>query len=333
MKAVKAFGPKDLRIIDTPKIPPMPGEVMVAVRACGVCGSDKWYWEVKEPIDMIAGHEAAGEVAAVGEGVSRLKVGDRVAVNNVRGCGHCAACQAGWFTGCTSPIEHMNHGFSEFITIPERNCLLLHEDISCEQGCLIFDNWGTPYAAMKRLTIKTGDFVVVSGCGPIGLAASILARLRGARVFAMDPIAYRREAALQLGAEKAFAPTHDSANELKKLAFGNGVDVVLECSGKPSAYEIALQSIKNGGTLVAIGEGARFELNVSEIMIAKHLNFIGSLYSGIDDGAKVQEMMVNKLFDPLCLVTHKYVLEDLPKVFGDIFECREGLLKTIVVNR
>ncbi len=92
MKTVKAFGPQDLHILTVPDPQPSTGEVLIKVGACGICGSDKWYWNVTAPTDTIAGHEAAGEVCAVGAGVHHLRVGDRAAVNNVKGCGQCPAC-------------------------------------------------------------------------------------------------------------------------------------------------------------------------------------------------------------------------------------------------
>jgi threonine dehydrogenase-like Zn-dependent dehydrogenase len=120
MKQIKAFGPKDLRMVET-EIPLFgTGEVLIDVKACGICGSDKWFWHGDEPTDYVAGHEVAGEVIAVGTGVQGLSVGDRVTVNNVKGCGQCRDCLAGEFVRCTHTIEHMGFGFSEYVVVPER---------------------------------------------------------------------------------------------------------------------------------------------------------------------------------------------------------------------
>jgi threonine dehydrogenase-like Zn-dependent dehydrogenase len=331
MKVVKAFGPKDLRVVEAPASIPGNGDVLVAVRASGLCGSDKWYWNVEGPTEYIAGHEVAGEVVALGGFVTTLKIGDPVAINNVKGCGYCDECRAGRFVRCSNSITHMGHGFSEFVVAPERNCLLLDEKVSYEEGCLIFDNWGTPYGAIERAGISAGDQVVVSGCGPIGLGAVVLAKLFGARVIAIDPLKSRREAAIRLGADNALVPSENTAEEIKKLTGGSGTSTVFECSGKGQAYDMAFSALKIGGTLVSIGEGAKFEFCPSETLISKHLNMLGTLYSTMEQGRRVQELIVKGLIDPLCFVTHRFTLEELPKVFGRVFECSDGLLKTMVV--
>jgi threonine dehydrogenase-like Zn-dependent dehydrogenase len=251
-------------------------------------------------VDYVAGHEVAGDVVALGPGVSRLKASDRVAVNNVRGCGRCPACLEGAFVRCAQGIRHMGHGFAELVAVPEANCLVLDGKIDHEAGSLIFDVWGTPFAAYERAgTAEPGD-TVVFGCGPIGLAAVALGKARGARVIAVDPLAYRREAALRMGAAAA------------------------------AAYRTAFEALAVGGTLVSIGEGAAFELLPSEALIPKQLNMLGTLYSTMEQGEKVHDMMIRGEIDPLAFVTHRFSLKDLPGVFGRVVDCEEGILKAIV---
>lgn len=332
LRTVRAFGPQDLRVIDVEQPTILhANEVKVAVKACGICGSDKWFWKVEQPSDYTAGHEVAGQIVEVGSKVTQFKPGDRVALNNVKGCGHCEECLAGRFVRCINGIEHMGQGFSEYVVAPERNCLLLDDEISYELGSLIFDNWGTPYGAIARTPMQQGDIVIVSGCGPIGLAAIALATQRGAIVIAIDPLAYRRESALKQGAVNAFEPVSSMVTKcVHAMTDGRGADIVLECSGQPASYAIAFDAIRIGGTLVAIGEGAKFEFNVSEVMINKHLNFVGTLYSTMEQGKEVMDLIVKQQIDPLSIVTDRFSLEELPSKFGSVFESREGLLKTIV---
>jgi threonine dehydrogenase-like Zn-dependent dehydrogenase len=331
MKQVKAFGPGDLRMVEAelPKVEE--GEVLIAVHACGICGSDKWFWHVDSPNDYVAGHEVAGEVVEVGPGVSNLVVGDRVSVNNVKGCGQCEACQAGKFVRCSSPLTHMGFGFSEIVAVPEVNCLKLKAEISYVAGSLIFDNWGTPYSAIKRTTMKQGDIVVVSGCGPIGLAAVALSINRGARVIAVDPLKERLDAAARMGSDLTTVPAEDTTKIIHEFTDGQAVDIFLECSGKPSSYELALKVIRVAGTIVSIGEGAQFPFSSSDI-IHKHLTIIGSLYSTMVDGAEIQEMMVKGEIDPTAFVTNTFRLDDIPTNFEKIITCSEGLLKSVVVR-
>jgi threonine dehydrogenase-like Zn-dependent dehydrogenase len=281
--------------------------------------------------DYVAGHEVAGEVVAIGSAVEKLRVGDRVAVNNVKGCGDCEECQAGRYVRCPNPVTHMGFGFSEKVAVPERNCLLLAPELGYEAGSLIFDNWGTPYSALKRTNMKAGDRVLVIGCGPIGLAAIGLAKQRGALIAAVDPISSRLAGAARMGAELTIPPSSEMIEVLKLLTGGQGYDYVVECSGKAPSYELAFSILRMGGTLVSIGEGARFAFNSSEV-IHKHLTLIGSLYSTMQDGLDVQELMVKGEIDPLAFVTHRFTLEELPKSFGLVMDAGEGLLKAIVIQ-
>ena len=184
MKVLKPFAPGDLRVVDAPEPEPGEGWVKIAVRASGICGSDKWYWR-SGPTDVVAGHEVAGEVTALGPGVRHLAEGDRVAVNNAVGCGHCAECRARRFVRCMRrPGRDVDNGFSEFLIAPERNCLVLDDAVDYVAGSLVLDNWGTPYAALNWASVREGDDVVVTGCGPIGLGSVGIAKLSGAYVIA-----------------------------------------------------------------------------------------------------------------------------------------------------
>ncbi|MGQ9780603.1 MAG: zinc-dependent alcohol dehydrogenase [Bacillota bacterium] len=333
MRAIKAFGPKDLRLVELPDPTPGPGEVLIRVHASGICGSDKEYW-LQGPTDGVYGHEAMGEVVALGEGVKHLRVGERVAINNVIGCGRCAACRAGRFVFCPHrPGRDVNGGYGEMLVAPERNCLRLDERVGDEAGCLIFDNWGTPYAALKRNGVGEGDDLVIFGCGPIGLAAAVLAKHRGAYVIAVDPVAYRREAALRLAADHALAPDEDLPAAVRALTSGRGASVVLECSGQGAAYALGLAALRIGGTLVAVGEGARFDLRPSEGLIHRHLKIVGSWYSTMAEGREVQELIVTGAIDPLVFVTHRVGLEEVPRALARFASREEGVLKTVVVMK
>lgn len=179
MRVVRNFGPHDLRVVEADEPTPTEGYVKVAVRASGICGSDKHWWH-SGPTDLVGGHEVAGEVVEIGSGVKRLLPGDRVAINNAVGCGSCRECRSGRFVRCAArPNTDVNNGLAEMLVAPERNCMLISPELSYEEASLVFDNWGTPHAALERAAVVEGDGVLVSGCGPIGLCAVALARLRG----------------------------------------------------------------------------------------------------------------------------------------------------------
>jgi threonine dehydrogenase-like Zn-dependent dehydrogenase len=203
---------------------PTEGQVLLRITASGICGSDKWLWRAAEPVTRIGGHEVAGVVGEVGTGVKHLRSGDRVAVNNVVGCGRCPACRAGNFVLCQNWTgdQDVNGGFAELVAAPERNCILLPDDLDNESGCLIFDNFGAPFCALERGGAQPGDDVLVTGLGPIGLAAVILAKLRGAFVIAADPLPFRRELALHLGADAALEPGETLASQVREDRMAGG---------------------------------------------------------------------------------------------------------------
>jgi threonine dehydrogenase-like Zn-dependent dehydrogenase len=331
MKALKNFGPHDLRIVELPDPQPRPGAALICVRASGICGSDKWYWTTG-PTDFIAGHEVAGEVVAVGDGVMALAPGDRVAVNNVVGCGACPACAAGAFTRCPNRTGNdVNDGFCEYVVAPVRNCLILDPAVDYVAGCLAFDQWGTPYAAVERGGVVAADTVAVTGLGPIGLGAVKCAALRGARVVALDPVAYRREMALGLGAAAALDPTAaDAAGALKDVT-GGGPTVAVECSGNGKAYGLLLAALRPKGRLVSVGEHAEFTFHPSDDVIRKNLSILGSWYSTMPQGAAVQRLMVQGALPAKALVTHTVTLEEAPSAFARAVEMADGVVKTVIL--
>ena len=330
MKVLKPFAPGDLRVVDAPEPEPGEGWVKIAVRASGICGSDKWYWR-SGPTDVVAGHEVAGEVTALGPGVRHLAEGDRVAVNNAVGCGHCAECRARRFVRCMRrPGRDVDNGFSEFLIAPERNCLVLDDAVDYVAGSLVLDNWGTPYAALNWASVREGDDVVVTGCGPIGLGSVGIAKLSGAYVIALDPLEYRRDAAVRMGADVVLEPGDGAADAIRELTSGEGASVVVECSSKAASYATALDALRMRGRLVSVGEHAEFTLRPSEHMIRKNLSIIASWYTTMGEGEAVQRLMVERRIEPKAFVTHVVSLDEAPEAFRRVIECTDGVIKTVI---
>jgi threonine dehydrogenase-like Zn-dependent dehydrogenase len=333
MKAIHSFGPKDVRLVNIPTPTPGAGQVLVAVRASGICGSDKWLWRHPDPVTWVIGHEVAGEVVELGQNVRRLRVGDRVAINNVVGCGSCPACRAGVFVKCPhwTGANDVNGGYGEQVVAPERNCLKLAEAVDDETGAQIFDNFGTPFAALERAEVTTGDDVLIIGCGPIGLAAIMLAKLRGAFVMAVDPLPQRLNLAVSLGAEAIFQPGEDTPQMIRELTEGQGAGIVIECSGKAPAYPLGLASLRIGGMFICVGEGAQFDLHPSDQVIRRCLTLAGSWYSSMSQGAKLQEMILQGQITPRILVTHRASLNNFPGLFQKVCEQPDEVIKALIV--
>ena len=331
MKVLKAFGPGDLRVVEAPMPEPGPGYVRVKVRASGICGSDKWLWSVKDKTDSVAGHEVSGEIDKLGENVTGFSPGDRVMINNVGGCGLCPACRAGEFVFCPSwnGSLDVNNGFGEYLIAPARNCMRLLPDFDFVEGALIMDNWGTPYGGVETNGIKSGMDVLVSGCGPIGQAATALSAAMGAYVIAADPIKYRREAALRNGAKAVFSPD-ELPEAAKKITNGLGVHTILECSGDGKAYANCLNSLRIGGNLISIGEHAGISVNSSEL-IRRRLSIGGTWYSTMRQAGEIMRLALQKRIELRSFLTHTVTLHEVPEIFGSVVGCEDGLLKCMIV--
>jgi threonine dehydrogenase-like Zn-dependent dehydrogenase len=333
MKVIQAFGPGDLRVVSVPVPVPQGDQVLIKVRASGICGSDKWIWHVKEHTSSVPGHEIAGEVVELGEDVRSLKAGDRVIVNNVVGCGHCPACRAGAFVlcECWDGKHDVNNGYGEYAVAPARNCQVLDSRLSYAEGVLLMDNWGTPYGGISKMPVAPGDVVVVFGLGPVGQTAVALLKLKHARVIGVDPVEFRRGFALTMGADRVFAPEDRIVKEVKAYADGAGAHFAIDCSGNARAYETGLSLLRIGGMFVTVGEEAEYLLRPSDKVLRRALTIQGTWYSTMPQCYELQQLAVSGQIRPDVFLTHRVCgLEALPDLFGDIIGCRDGLIKCVI---
>jgi threonine dehydrogenase-like Zn-dependent dehydrogenase len=327
MRAASFPGPGQVRIEEVP-VPQMgEGEVLVRTRASGICGSDKGLWEKGAPGGKIAGHEGAGEVVKVGPGVNSFVPGDRVVVLAVVGCGHCRECLAGRMPYCEKS-EGLAGQFAEYSVVPESNLVSLPEDISFECGCLLSDSLGTPARAVRRSGAGEGDIAAVFGCGPIGLNCIQVLRAADAAVIAVDPVAYRREAALRLGAREAIDPSGgDPASQLRELT-GGGPDLAFECCGL--AGREALRAVRRGGRVAFVGECGSLEVSPSEDFIRRHIEVFGSWYLTVRDYWRNVELVRSGRADPMRIVTHLLPFEEIGRGFEVFFGHKENALKVVL---
>ncbi|MGH9838127.1 MAG: alcohol dehydrogenase catalytic domain-containing protein [Blastocatellia bacterium] len=253
-----------LRIEETPTPAPGPGEVVVKVAACGVCHSDLHLalgeWDMLRPITklpLILGHEVAGTISALGEGVTGFAFGDRVGVPWLHyTCGECEFCLAGretlcskqQVTGCT-----VNGGFAEFIKAKASHTAKLPDNLSFEQAAPLLCAGLTVHNAMKTAAVEAGQKVAIFGIGGLGHLAVQLAKARGAEVVAVDVADDKLALARECGADMLVnAATSQAHKEIKKATVG-GAHVVMVTSGSRAAYETALRSLRKGGTLSIVG--------------------------------------------------------------------------------
>ncbi len=267
MKALVLREYNRLVLEELPEPVPGPGEVLVRVRACGICGSDVHGLDGstgRRVPPLVMGHEAAGEIAALGTGVAGLEVGRRVTFDSTIYCGRCAFCRAGEINLCdhrqvlgVSCEEYRRDGaFAEYVAVPSRSIYPLPEGLSFERAALV-EPLSVAVHAVDRLAPREGERAVVLGAGVIGLLALQVLKARGCgRVIAVDLDRGRLELARELGADQTFAPEKgtDVAAELVRLSGGAGLDLAVEAVGLPATVETAVNCLRKGGTGGAGGQ-------------------------------------------------------------------------------
>ncbi len=270
--------------VELPVPIPGPGEVLVRVRAAGICHSDAHYRagrssSLRTPVTL--GHEVAGEVARLGDGVTTHAIGDRVCLHYLVVCGHCPHCVAGREQFC--PIgqmigHHRDGGYAEFIAVPARNVVPLPADIPFEHGAALMCSSATSLHALRRGRFAPGDTVAVIGIGGLGISAVQLARALGAlEVFAVDLDPTKIAAAARHGAIPILARDADPVEQVRLRTGGRGVDVALELVGTPATMRQALQLCAVHGRAVIAGlSRANMELDTYRELLGPEAELIGS---------------------------------------------------------
>jgi 6-hydroxycyclohex-1-ene-1-carbonyl-CoA dehydrogenase len=298
--AVYAGNGKPLTIVDVPAPGPNPGEVVIRVAACGLCHTDLHYLDHGVPTfkapPIILGHEAAGTIFELGQGVVGLKTGDRVLAPSVWACGHCRFCRAGRENLCSDlvmPGNHRDGAFAEYLAVPAKELIPLPASIPLEQACVIADAVSTPYHAVKRRgRVTVGDTVAVVGCGGVGLNVVQCAAVAGATVIAVDLNDARLELATRLGARFVINPKASERvdKEVRQLTDG-GVDVAFEVVGSPKTIDLAFSLIRKGGRLVVIGFCHEpVPINAGKLMFYE-LELAGSLGCGAGEYPEIVSLV------------------------------------------
>ncbi len=282
------LGDRTIELREFPDPTPGPGEVIIAIKASGICGTDLHHYRAAGGTlppggPFIAGHEPAGIVVDLGPGVADAEgsAGQRVMVHHYRGCGRCKHCRVGWSQLCPHGVVvygRTGHGaHAPLMRVPARTLVLLPEPLSFEEGAAIACGTGTAYGALKRLDVSGRDTLAIFGQGPLGLSATLLGAAMGARVVAIDPVPERLELASQLGAVALVNPRDgDPVVALRDITRGEGVEAALECSGSPEARLAAVQSASTWGRVCFVGERNPTTFDVSRDIIRKQLTILGS---------------------------------------------------------
>jgi L-idonate 5-dehydrogenase len=300
----KVFAAKDLRIIDTTTPTPGAGEVLIKLGAAGICGSDMHYYlhgrvgnfMIREP--LTPGHEASGFVAAVGAGVTKVKAGDRIAVNPSSPCGKCPACREGRenlcinmrFLGSASVFPHMQGMFREYFVMPERNCVPVTTDVAMTEIAMS-EPLSVAIHSARRAGELLGKTVLVTGSGTIGCMMVLAARMMGAaRIIMTDVVDHPLAVAKLVGADETIRIDQLPAGTKLSTVIGEP-DVAFEVSGAPSAFTTAIETVKRGGVVVQVGTLPHDGMHVMANMImSRELDLRGSFRFG-----NVFEIAVNAI--------------------------------------
>lgn len=326
MRGLLFPGDRDVSLASFPDPTPGPGEVVVAVRAAAICGSDLHGYRSPRAErrrtgsdGIIPGHEPSGVVSAIGDGVTHVKVGDRVAIYHYRGCGFCAQCLAGRIMWCADRKGYGGsiHGSdADFLLTDERNCLLLPDDASFTVGALLMCVGGTAYEVMRKLNVSGRATLAVFGLGPVGLSGLLMARAMGADVIGVDVSPERLTLATHLGASAVIDAAHeDTVAAIRRWAGVDGVTAAFETSGTAAAQVNAVAATARGGRVGFVGFGAdQSTLNPSQF-IEKQLTLFGSFVFPINVYDEMLRFVQRHRVPLEAMVTHRVSLDDAPEVF------------------
>jgi (R,R)-butanediol dehydrogenase/meso-butanediol dehydrogenase/diacetyl reductase len=349
VKAARFYARGDIRIDDVPEPPTRPGTVKVEVEWCGICGTDLHEYldgpifaptkEAPHPltgesVPITLGHEFAGRVAEIGDGVTRVRVGDTVVVEPYIVCGRCDACRTGRYNVCATlgfvGLSGYGGGFSQYVVAEER---WIHPlgDLGTDVGALI-EPLAVAYHAVKLSGARPGHTALVFGAGPIGLVTTAALRAAGVEeVIVVEPADVRKAKAPVAGAAHVLDPTGtDVAAEVSELTDGRGADVSFECAGIDAVLRSAILSTRAGGTVVNVaiwGHEASVAMND---LVFHEVSLVGSLAYANDHPATIEMVATGKV-DPFQFITGRIGLDDIVKAgFEELIDNKEENVKILV---
>lgn len=340
MKAGVVYGPRDIRVEEVDMPGPGTGEVLLEVKAAGICGSDLHFHRStvsSAPARRImGGHELSGRVAAVGEGVKYRKAGERVGVEPLLGCGECQYCSMGYYHICKK-LTHPGGGFREYTVISEEKVFPLPDNVSYEEAAIL-DCLAVGVHAVHRAGVNITDAVAVIGDGAIGLSALEVASAAGARKTALIG---HHETNLEIGKKVGAdiiinSATSDEIEEIIKFTDGEGCEVVFETvGGMSNTMEKAVRIVKPGGRIIIVGSFMKpVELDFRYLMrneIDVIFSWSYSTWEGTPEFEIALDMLANGKLDAKSLITHRFPLDKIAEAFNTALnKGGSGALKVLV---
>ena len=343
MKAVAFRGVNSLVIEERPKPTPKAGQAVIRVTTTTICGTDVHIVKGEYPVrnGLVLGHEPVGVIEALGDGLEpEYQLGQRVIVGAITPCGQCFYCLNGSHSQCGGPLGGWRFGntidgaWAEYLLVPDARANLapIPDGLTDEQVVLIPDIFSTGLSGAESGNVRVGDAVAVFAQGPIGLCATLGAKLRGAAlIVGVDSSPARLAMAKRFGADVVINfEEQDPLAEIRRLTGGRGVDVAIEALGRQETFENALRAIRVGGTLSSLGvySGklvAPYEPLYAGLGVQR---FVTTLCPGGKERMRrLMEMVAHGRVDLGPLVTHRFALDDILDAFDVFSHQREGVLK------
>lgn len=332
MKGVVFLGDRKLETMDFPDPTPGPYEVILEIKASGMCGSDLHFYRAADGAQslglggdgspIIAGHEPCGVVAARGKLVSDALAaeGERMMCHHYSGCGGCSSCRSGWSQLCEQgsvvygATAHGAH--APYMKVPASTLVRLPEALSFSEGAAVSCGTGTAFGAFKRMNLTGRETLAVFGQGPVGLSATMLGAAMSVPVIAVDVEEQRLALAEEFGAQTTLhAGKEDPVESLKALTQGRGVDMAIDCSGSPQARLQAVRATRTWGTVCFVGEGSNVTLDVSQDMLRKQLTLIGSWTFSTLGQRECAEFIAEREIDLDRIFTHRFGLDEAESAY------------------
>jgi len=338
VRGVLLPGGRRVEMREFPVPEPGPGQVLLKMKASSICGSDirAIYREHlgKGPEgyqNVIAGHEPCGQIVKLGPGCKRFKDGDRVILYHISGCGVCNDCREGYMISCTSPLRaaygwQRDGGHADYVLAEENTCVALPDDLSFVDGALCACGFGTVYEALSRVHLSGEDKLLITGMGPVGMAAGLVAKGMGARqVIGVDIWQARLDISQRAGAlDQAVLADDGALRTVKDLTRGLGCEVSIDCSGSPAGRLLALQGTRRWGRSVMVGEGNRVDFDVSQTIIHTQISIYGSWVTSLGHLEDLVERLVEWKLKPEIIVTHRLPLQQVAEAYRIADEGQSG---------
>jgi threonine dehydrogenase-like Zn-dependent dehydrogenase len=343
MKGVVLPGNSTVEFREYPIPEPGYGQVLVKMKASSICGSDirAIYREHLGVGDeayrgVIAGHEPAGQIVATGAGCKEFRSGDRVVLYHISGCGVCDDCRHGYMISCHGKQRaaygwQRDGGHAEYLLAEENTCIHLPDNLTYVDGALIACGFGTAWEALTRIGVNGGDRLLVTGLGPVGLAAGMLGKALGSHhVIGVDMIANRVELAKRLGViDDGLISDATAVDKIKALTDGKGCETALDCSGAAPARKLALMGTRQWGRCAFVGEGGSVDFDVSPVLIHRQITLFGSWVTSLDHMAELVERLSAWNIHPEKTVTHRFTLDQAAEAYDVADKGQSG--KVVIV--